>query len=69
MFLTFRAACDALRLLGDNREWGVALEEASIWALALELRSLFAHILIHCDVSDPLALWDDHWRIAKLSTV
>ncbi|GKA61502.1 hypothetical protein Tco_0760909 [Tanacetum coccineum] len=53
---TFRSACDALGLLGDDKEWDTALEEACFSSTTSELRSLFAHILIFCDVSDPLKL-------------
>ncbi|GJW16112.1 DNA helicase, partial [Tanacetum coccineum] len=54
---TFRSACDALGLLGDDKEWDTALEEAFFSSTASELRSLFAQILIFCDVLDPLKLW------------
>ncbi|GKC73843.1 DNA helicase [Tanacetum coccineum] len=54
---TFRSTCDALGLLGDDKEWDTALEEAFFSSTASELRSLFAQILIFCDVLDPLKLW------------
>nr|GEW83319.1 DNA helicase [Tanacetum cinerariifolium] len=62
LYPTFRAACEALGLLGDDKEWHIALEEAAFSATSQRLRSLFAQILIFCDVADPLRLWKSYWR-------
>lgn len=35
---TFRAACEALGLLGDDQEWSHALNDATQWALPHQLR-------------------------------
>ncbi|XP_071699106.1 uncharacterized protein [Rutidosis leptorrhynchoides] len=45
---TYRSACEAIGLLGDDKEWSTALEEASVSASSSELRSLFANILMYC---------------------
>ncbi|XP_071741764.1 uncharacterized protein [Rutidosis leptorrhynchoides] len=42
---TYRSACEAIGLLGDDKEWSTALEEASVSASSSDLRSLFASIL------------------------
>ncbi|XP_071700239.1 uncharacterized protein [Rutidosis leptorrhynchoides] len=60
---TYRSACEAVGLLGDDREWSVVLEEASVSATSSQLRSLFAHILSYCTVTNPLALWENHWKL------
>lgn len=39
-----------------------AFEEASVSATAKELRSLFAHMLLYCEVSDPISLWKQQWH-------
>ncbi|KAH9667847.1 helitron like n domain-containing protein [Citrus sinensis] len=44
---TFKAACYALGLLDDDKEWIDCLTEAAIWATENELRHLFVTILIH----------------------
>ncbi|GJR63532.1 DNA helicase [Tanacetum coccineum] len=62
VYETFRAACDALGLLGDDKEWDIAMKEASFSSTASQLRSLFAQILIFCDVADPIKLWKTYWR-------
>ncbi|OMO58886.1 DNA helicase [Corchorus capsularis] len=58
---TFRSACNALGLLGDDKEWQETLNEASIWATAFELRKLFVMLVLHCEVAEPLKLLDDYW--------
>nr|GEU93759.1 DNA helicase [Tanacetum cinerariifolium] len=56
---TYRAACEALGLLGDDKEYDIALEESAVSASSVELRTLFAPILIYCDVADPPKLWQN----------
>ncbi|XP_071727890.1 uncharacterized protein [Rutidosis leptorrhynchoides] len=60
---TYRSACEAAGLLGDDREWSAVLEEASVSATSSQLRSLFTHILSYCTVTNPLALWENHWKL------
>ncbi|XP_076959487.1 uncharacterized protein LOC143635574 isoform X2 [Bidens hawaiensis] len=62
IYPTFRAACEKLGLLGDDKEWSCMIEEASNWATASELRTLFSQMLLYCEISDPLQLWNQHWR-------
>nr|GEX54136.1 DNA helicase [Tanacetum cinerariifolium] len=62
VFNTFRAACEALGLLGDDKEWHAALEEASFSSTLTELRNLSVKILIFCDVEDPVKLWNTYWQ-------
>ncbi|GJY83595.1 DNA helicase [Tanacetum coccineum] len=54
LYSTFRAACEALGLLGDDKEWDTALMEACFSSTPSELRNLFVQLLIFCEVSDPL---------------
>ncbi|XP_052625048.1 uncharacterized protein LOC111889939 [Lactuca sativa] len=58
MYSTFRDACEALGLTGDDKEWLTAFEEASTWATSSQLRSLFCHLLLYCEVGNPLLLWE-----------
>nr|GEX76414.1 ARID DNA-binding domain-containing protein [Tanacetum cinerariifolium] len=50
----------ALGLLSEDRELDIALEEATVTGSSSELRSLFVHILIYCEVTDPSKLWTKH---------
>ncbi|GKC37956.1 DNA helicase [Tanacetum coccineum] len=54
IYLTCRAACEALGLLEDDQEWETTLQEAALTATPVKLRTLLAHILTFCQVSDPL---------------
>ncbi|GKD10724.1 DNA helicase [Tanacetum coccineum] len=62
---TYRAACEALGLLGDNKEWDIAFEESAGSGSSVEIRTLFAYILIYCDVADPGKLWTKHWQTIR----
>nr|GFA07362.1 DNA helicase [Tanacetum cinerariifolium] len=54
---TYRSACEALGLLGADKERDTAMQEASVSATSPELRYVFSHILTHYDVADPSKLW------------
>ncbi|KAL7588139.1 hypothetical protein Lser_V15G39993 [Lactuca serriola] len=43
-------------------EWLTAFVEASLWATSSQLRSLFCHLLLFCEVSNPQLLWENAWR-------
>ncbi|GJW37723.1 DNA helicase [Tanacetum coccineum] len=51
------AACEALGLIKDDNEWDIAMQEACASATSSHLRFVFAHILTHCEVTDPLNIW------------
>ncbi|KAL3640531.1 hypothetical protein CASFOL_015499 [Castilleja foliolosa] len=59
---TYRSACDSLGLLGEDREWLTAFEESSSWATSSELRVLFVHMLLFCEVSQPVYFWETQWK-------
>nr|GEX00343.1 DNA helicase [Tanacetum cinerariifolium] len=59
IFPTYRAACEALGLLGDDKEWDIALQESAFSATSSEMRTLFAQILIYYDVPPPGHLLKD----------
>nr|GEX70653.1 hypothetical protein [Tanacetum cinerariifolium] len=59
---TCQAACEALGLLENDREWEIMLEESALTATPAELRTLLAHILTFYQVSDPIKLWNLTWK-------
>ncbi|GJY18084.1 ATP-dependent DNA helicase PIF1-like protein [Tanacetum coccineum] len=63
LYPTFKAVCFAYGLLNDDKEWAHAINEASFWALAPQLRDLFVTMLLFCDVSRPLRLWEETWEL------
>lgn len=58
----FQAACHAHGLLGDDRKWNEAMEEARSFASAAEIRQLFVTVVMYCGVADANALLQSHWR-------
>ncbi|KAL3643535.1 hypothetical protein CASFOL_014350 [Castilleja foliolosa] len=49
-------------LLGADKEWLTAFIESSSWATSSELRVLFVHMLLFCEVSQPLHFWETQWK-------
>ncbi|XP_074352870.1 uncharacterized protein LOC141692023 [Apium graveolens] len=60
VYSTFKDACNALGLLKNDNEWHEAITENSHHAIASQLRQLFVHILVNCQVGNPSKLWYDH---------
>lgn len=60
-YATFREACDAMGLLIDDNEWHEAFRENERTAFPSQLREMFVHIIVNCNVSDVLKLWNEHW--------
>src|SRR6266540_1099578 len=58
LFPTFKEACKARGLLGDDQEWYNAFDEAAAWATSSQLRHLFVTMLLFCEVSDEHALFE-----------
>lgn len=62
VYETFKEACYAHGLLSDDKEWNDAITEAKMWATGSQLRDLFVTILIFCEVTSPLKLWEQNWE-------
>ncbi|KAM0902849.1 hypothetical protein ACQ4PT_019101 [Festuca glaucescens] len=60
--LTYRDACQARGLLGDDSEWACVFDETIVWAIVPQLRNLFVTILMFCDVGDAGKLFEKYWR-------
>ena len=57
---TFQAACMAKGLLQDDGEWDQCLAEAGEMQTGIQLRRLFAMILLNCRPTEPHVLWNHH---------
>lgn len=55
---TFKQAALARGLIVDDREWFRCMEEAALYMMPYQLRSLFAMLVIHCEVASPAELWE-----------
>ncbi|GJQ92839.1 DNA helicase [Tanacetum coccineum] len=62
VYPTCRVAGQALGLLEDDKEWENNIREAVCMATPAELRTLFAHMLTFCQVTNPSTLWQRVWR-------
>ncbi|XP_038706450.1 uncharacterized protein LOC120001991 [Tripterygium wilfordii] len=60
IYYTFKEACAAMGLTGDDREWHEVLDEAAIWATSNELRTLYVTLIIFCEVADSAKLFHAH---------
>lgn len=58
---SFQAACVARGLLEDDREWHLCMEEASQTASPVQLRQLFASIIVFGQPSDPSDLFQQYY--------
>ncbi|KAF0696189.1 ATP-dependent DNA helicase, partial [Aphis craccivora] len=57
---TYQTACKALGLLEDERHWDTTMEEAVLCGSPFKLPELFAIMLIFCQLSDALSLWEKY---------
>ena len=58
IYETFREACVARGLVESDQMYIDAMEEGSYHNMPKQLRGLYARIVAHCDVEDPLVLWE-----------
>ncbi|CAL9234415.1 unnamed protein product [Arabidopsis halleri] len=59
---SFKEACRARGILDNDLEWHKVLDESTQWATPHQLRHLFVHLLIYCEVANPLGLWEHCWK-------
>ncbi|XP_071727276.1 uncharacterized protein [Rutidosis leptorrhynchoides] len=59
---TFKDTCFAYGLINDDKEWAEEISEAKLWASGAQLRDLFVTMLLFCNVSQPLKLWEVSWE-------
>ncbi|KAM0840854.1 hypothetical protein ACQ4PT_059380 [Festuca glaucescens] len=58
---SFKEACVARGLLGDDLEWYRAFDEAVVWGFGHRLRHLFVTMLIHCSVKNEKDFFSKYW--------
>ena len=62
LYATFREACQARGLIGDDTEWSCLFDDVVTWATAYQLRHLFMTVLVYYDIGNVRALYDKYWR-------
>lgn len=63
IFNDFKTACMARGLLEDDNEWNDAIVEAGRWSSTKSLWEMFVTLLLFCEISNPLELWNNHWEL------
>jgi hypothetical protein len=60
LYHTFKEACQARGLVGDDNEWFLLFDEAIQWASSFQLRHLFMTVLLFCGVTNGQRLLDKY---------
>ena len=60
---TFQSTCNALGLLGDDKEWNESILEAAFISTSTQLRQLFILLLLFCNVNDPIKFYNKHRKL------
>ncbi|KAM0901693.1 hypothetical protein ACQ4PT_019811 [Festuca glaucescens] len=61
VYESFKDACAATGLLGDDNEWHYAFDEALKWGMGRQLRQLFVTMILFCGVLDENAFFEKYW--------
>ncbi|KAM0923140.1 hypothetical protein ACQ4PT_005704 [Festuca glaucescens] len=61
VYESFKDACAARGLLGDDNEWHYAFDEALKWGMGRQLRQLFVTMILFCGVLDENAFFEKYW--------
>jgi hypothetical protein len=61
VYESFKDACAARGLLGDDSEWYCAFDEALKWGMGNQLRQLFVTMIIFCGVLDENGFFEKYW--------
>lgn len=56
----YQAACRDMGLLEDETHWSETLTDAAVSTSPTSLRDLFCIMIVFCNLSDPMALWNTH---------
>lgn len=61
LYSTFREACQARDLLGDDADWFALFDEAIVSATSFQLKNMFMTVLLFSDVGNPRLLFEKYW--------
>ncbi|KAF7810574.1 ATP-dependent DNA helicase PIF1 [Senna tora] len=61
LYPSYKAACYAMGLLDDDKEYVDGITKANHWSSGVYLRKLFSTLLIHNTISRPEYVWDKIW--------
>ncbi|CAN1174081.1 ATP-dependent DNA helicase PIF1 [Linum perenne] len=61
VYENYQTACQVLGLLSNDDEWNSGMAEVTQWAMSPLIRSTFVALLIFCEVSTPITLFETWW--------
>lgn len=59
---TFKEACNEYGFLDDDKEWHEVIQESSKSGFPPEIRQLFVHIIVNCQVTNVKSLWTGNYQ-------
>ncbi|CAH9074553.1 unnamed protein product [Cuscuta epithymum] len=62
VYPTFKDACNALGLLGDDKEYIDAIIESSFWGTGEYMRFFFAILMVSNQMCTPHVVWEKTWK-------
>ncbi|KAK1347231.1 hypothetical protein POM88_055054 [Heracleum sosnowskyi] len=63
LYSSYHEACKELGLLENDDEWHEVLTECSKCGFPPQIRQLFVHIIVNCQVTDVCQLWLSHCKV------
>ncbi|CAN0897216.1 ATP-dependent DNA helicase PIF1 [Linum grandiflorum] len=61
LYPDYQKACQALGLLSTDEEWNDVMAEVSHWGMPYLIRSTFISLLMFCNVTSPVTLFEQWW--------
>ncbi|CAN0857621.1 ATP-dependent DNA helicase PIF1 [Linum grandiflorum] len=61
LYPDYQKACQALGLLSTDDEWNDVMAEVSHWGMPHLIRSTFISLLMFCNVTSPITLFEQWW--------
>jgi hypothetical protein len=59
---TFKDTCEARGLIADDKEFVLAIKEASYWGTGACLRNMFVALLLSGQMNRPSFVWNNTWE-------
>jgi hypothetical protein len=63
VYPSFKEACQARGLLGDDNEWLHTFEKATTWATVPQLCQLFVTMLLYCQINNEHSFFEKIWKL------
>jgi hypothetical protein len=61
-YKSFKDTCEAMGLMADDKEFVLAIKEASYWGTGIYLRNMFVALLLSGQLNRPSFVWNKTWE-------